>query len=775
MDKKENLKDRLMDELLREDARGDTVDEQLLDAVEAAIDGDVEDGKVTPMAERHSRVPYAWAALLTVSAASVLGYFGWKSSQRGDEDLASVAMEPGIGIEAPRNPVPRKMQIGRYQDLWSGDRASPFTEDPDADAPASQAPPMDPMAEGGRERGSSVPSEARVDVIGSVSPSPVPVPEPGRPVPDPAPMDTTSIIREDLEKAPARPMTPRPKPVPAVRPSFTIPGERDGVALKEQAGRAKRVRDRATDSGADAFGVGWGSGPDNLRSGGLGAKHPDVEQRLHNPPPVDRENYGQLVSQPWKTPLKARFSTFSVDVDTASYTNIRRMLRQGARIPADAVRIEECINYFDYRYAPPTKGGPFAVHVDMATCPWASDHHLMKVGIKGMEVNGDERPASNLVFLIDVSGSMQGTAKLPLLVDSMKVLVEELDDRDRVGIVVYAGSEGVVLDPTSITEDGRGAVLAALNKLRAGGSTNGGAGIKRAYAMAKEQFVTGGVNRVILATDGDFNVGTTSQGELVKMVKEQARSGVYLSVLGFGSGNINDAMLEAITNDGNGNYFYIDSQKEGRKVFLQDLSGTLVTIAKDVKIQVDFNPGKVQAYRLIGYANRILRDEDFNNDKIDAGDIGAGHTVTALYEIVPHGAPRPAVGGVDASKYDQPAVVPKLVPSDEWLTVKLRYKRPDGDTSTLMEVPVAGEPMAWQAASDDFRFASSVALFGMKLRDSEYANDAGWGLVGELAKKGLGVDVHGYRAEFLTLVDKAAGMAPVRHDPQPGIEAPVPR
>jgi Ca-activated chloride channel family protein len=399
----------------------------------------------------------------------------------------------------------------------------------------------------------------------------------------------------------------------------------------------------------------------------------------------------------------------------------------------------------------------------------------MKIGIKGMEVAGEKRPVSNLVFLIDVSGSMQGTAKLPLLVESMKVLVEELDDRDRVGIVVYAGSEGVVLNPTRISEDGRGAVLSALNQLRAGGSTNGGAGITRAYSMAREQFVEGGVNRVILATDGDFNVGTTGQGDLVKLVKEQAKSGVFLSVLGFGSGNINDSMLEAITNDGNGNYYYIDSQQEGRKVFLQDLSGTLVTIAKDVKIQVDFNPGKVQAYRLIGYANRILRDEDFNNDKVDAGDIGAGHTVTALYEIVPHGAPMPAVGGVDASKYDKPAAEPKLAPSNEWLTVKLRYKRPDGDTSTKMEVPVSGDPVAWEAASDDFRFASGVALFGMKLRNSEYANDAGWNLVRELAKKGLGNDIHGYRSEFLTLVEKAAGQTDPRPDPQPGIEAPAAR
>jgi Ca-activated chloride channel family protein len=401
----------------------------------------------------------------------------------------------------------------------------------------------------------------------------------------------------------------------------------------------------------------------------------------------------------------------------------------------------------------------------------------MRVGIKGMEVPNHKRPVSNLVFLIDVSGSMQDSTKLPLLVESMKILVEELDQRDRVSMVVYAGAEGVVLNPTQIDEDGRGALLAALNQLRSGGSTNGGAGIKRAYQLAEENFVEGGVNRVILATDGDFNVGTTSQGDLVRLVKERAGKGIYLSVLGFGSGNLNDGMLEAITNDGNGNYYYIDSQKEGRKVFLQNLTGTLVTIAKDVKIQVDFNPAKVQAYRLIGYANRILRDEDFNNDKVDAGDIGAGHTVTALYEIVPVGAPMPPIGGVDASKFDAPAApdpAPAGAAHKELLWVKLRYKHPDGDKSKLLEAPVADETEAWAAAGEDFQFAAGVALFGMKLRDSQYANDAGWDLVKTLGGNGSKRDVHGYRAEFLTLVDKLAAREapPVPVDPlPPGVEA----
>jgi len=768
MDKKETLKDRLMDELLREDARGEAADEKLLAAVEAAIDGEVEDGKVTPIAGRRSRAPYAWAAVLTVSAASVVAYLGWQASDRnGRADLSNLAMEPEVAMEPTRTPVPGKQALGRKARFGNN---SPVTDrretEPAAGAVASQGAPDTPAPAGG-------------ETVSAVVPDPTVAPVPTRPA-NPAPrVRSVPMPAKSIVVNPGDPALPAGV-VPAGNRAVPLGNNIDGVDHSDPASAVDipieinasvipmgDVDDRLSKEKREIVG-----GPSPGAKDADGSEFGDFGRHA---PPTDRERYGQLVEQPWKTPLQARFSTFSVDVDTASYTNIRRMLQQGARVPADAVRIEECINYFDYRYAPPTKGGPFAVHVDMARCPWAADHHLMKVGIKGMEVNGDERPASNLVFLIDVSGSMQGTAKLPLLVESMKVLVEELDDRDRVGIVVYAGSEGVVLNPTSITEDGRGTVLAALNKLRAGGSTNGGAGIKRAYGMAREQFIEGGVNRVILATDGDFNVGTTGQGELVKLVQEQAKSGVYLSVLGFGSGNINDAMLEAITNDGNGNYFYIDSQKEGRKVFLQDLSGTLVTIAKDVKIQVDFNPGKVQAYRLIGYANRILRDRDFNDDKVDAGDIGAGHTVTALYEIVPHGAPMPAVGGVDASKYDTPVPQPKLVPSDEWLTVKLRYKAPDGDTSTKMEVPVSGAPVAWEAATDDFRFASGVALFGMKLRNSEHVNDAGWDLVRELARKGLGVDVHGYRAEFLDLVDKAAAMAPVRHDPQPGIEAPAAR
>jgi len=732
MNKNDDLNDRFMEELLREDARGREADEKLLAAVDAAMGGEEEVVNVTPLRRERSRAPYAWAAALTVSAAGVLGYMGW----RGSEERMDVALLEPMSGRAVLEPAVHEAMFGDPAVLMNeaGQEvgSSQMQKKPTAPGVASPLIVADPYGD--------VESEGRLEAKRD---------------------ELQGGLKKESDATPGNMPEPSKPAAPSSSMAQVVRGEEgasDAAARREVLVGEESVFGRAPSMPGQ---------PEPLDDiGGGGAFRLDA-------PPVDRERYGQLVDQPWKTPQLANFSTFSVDVDTASYTNIRRMLQQGVAISPDAVRIEECINYFDYQYPAPTKGGPFAVLVDVATCPWAADHHLVKIGLKGMEVPEQQRPSSNLVFLIDVSGSMNDSAKLPLLVDAMKVLVEELDERDRVSMVVYAGAEGVVLNPTRINEEGRGQLLAALDKLSSGGSTNGGAGITRAYQLAQENFVEGGVNRVILATDGDFNVGTTGQGDLVKLVKERAQKGVFLSVLGFGSGNINDAMLEAITNDGNGNYFYIDSQKESRKVFLHDLSGTLVTIAKDVKIQVDFNPAKVAAYRLIGYANRILRDEDFNNDKVDAGDIGAGHTVTALYEIVPVGVALPPMGGVDASKYEVPVAKPG-VQSPEWLTVKLRYKRPDGDKSTLLEVPVAEAPVAWEKAAGDFQFAAGVALFGMKLRQSEDANDAGWDLVRTLAKMGSARDLHGYRAEFLTLVDKAAGQERRRVIPMPenGIEAP---
>ncbi len=505
------------------------------------------------------------------------------------------------------------------------------------------------------------------------------------------------------------------------------------------------------ETGGRAAGLGTGRG----KGAGYGATRnsmptvSDAAMRLQQYP-IDGnsgDRYGSFIEQPWKSPDREPLSTFSIDVDTASYGNVRRMIREGRAVPKDAVRIEEFINAFSYDYAQPKGEGPFAVGATIAACPWAPGHQLVRVAIKGREIDTNKRPASNLVFLVDVSGSMQSPDRLPLLKRSMELLVEQLDERDRVAIVVYAGKEGVALPSTRLDEEGRAAVLRALSRLDAGGSTNGGAGIKLAYELAMKQKIEGGVNRVILATDGDFNVGVTGQESLVELVKDRAKGGVFLTVAGFGTGNLNDAMMDAITRDGNGNYFYIDSEREGRKVFMKNLTGTLVTIAKDVKIQVEFNPAKVGSYRLIGYANRVLRNEDFNNDKVDAGDIGAGHTVTAFYELTP---PDTAAG--NNLKYQSTTETPAA--SAEWLTVKLRHKHPEGDESSKIEFALTGDAPDIEKADSDFQFATAAALFGMKLRGMEEVQNTPWEKVLGLANASLADDTREDRAEFVEMVKK---------------------
>ena len=481
----------------------------------------------------------------------------------------------------------------------------------------------------------------------------------------------------------------------------------------------------------------------------------DANNANRQPAPAggfDRDQYDRLTDQPWKSPMQDALSTFSVDVDAASYTNVRGRIMAGQAVSPDAVRIEEFVNYFDYRYAPPKDGSAFALGGVLAACPWQPQHLLARVTIKGREIANHARPSSNLVFLIDVSGSMQDPMKLPLLKRSLRVLLDQLDERDHLGIAVYAGSEGMVLPPTALDSNGIERAVSALEKLQAGGSTNGEAGLRLAYAMAAQNLVKGGVNRVILATDGDFNVGVTGKGDLVNLVKNEAAKGVSLTVLGFGTGNLNDAMMEAISNDGNGNYYYVDQEAEARRVFQQKLTGTLVTIAKDVKIQVEFNPGKVKAYRLIGYANRILRHEDFNNDKVDAGDIGAGHTVTAFYEIVPQGVEGPNIGGVDPLRYQKPTADRQPVASDEWFTLKLRHKQPEGDVSAKIETVMTGAPTAWERTDTDFQFASAVALCGMKLRQTADVTDISWQRVEELARPGLTDDPQEQRAGFVEML-----------------------
>ena len=496
-----------------------------------------------------------------------------------------------------------------------------------------------------------------------------------------------------------------------------------------------------------------------LRELSLRRSEPRLDRRRQS-----GNRYSNLVDNTFLSPWKAPLSTFSVDVDTASYTNMRSMIQNGQTVPEDAVRIEEMVNYFNYDYPQPKAEHPFSVNVETASCPWNEERRLVKIGLQGKEILSEKRPAANLVFLLDVSGSMNSQNKLPLLVDSMKILLKELNGDDSVSIVVYAGAQGLALPPTLVNEEGRKTILEKLNNFQSGGSTDGGSGIKLAYKMAKKNFIKGGVNRVILGTDGDFNVGLTDNSALISMVESEAKSGVFLSVLGLGQGNLNDSMLEDITNKGNGNYAYIDSLREGRKVFLDDMMGNIVTIAKDVKIQVEFNPAKVKSYRLIGYANRMLKAEDFKNKRIDAGEIGAGHTVTALYEIVPGNA-QEAAPVVDELEYQKRRVEPKkpelvdAVDSPNMLTVKLAYKGPEATKeteSTYFNTRVQDAGKDWESASEDFKFASGVALFGMLQRNSENAGQGNYGLVRELAEQGRGDDVKGHRTEFSDLVRKAA-------------------
>lgn len=477
------------------------------------------------------------------------------------------------------------------------------------------------------------------------------------------------------------------------------------------------------------------------------AEH-DFEAGL--PVAANTESYDAIVENRFVSPLKSPLSTFSVDVDTASYANVRRFLNDNVLPPANAVRIEELINYFKYDYAPPEGEHPFSVNMEIARCPWQSEHWLARVGLKGLEIDRQQKPVANLVFLLDVSGSMNSPKKLPLVKTAMKLLLNQLDENDRVAIAVYAGASGLVLSPTPASDSD--AILSALERLRAGGSTNGGEGIRLAYQLAAQNLIQDGVNRVILCTDGDFNVGITDRGDLIDLIQSEAKRGVFLSVLGFGTGNLKDATMEQLADKGNGNYGYIDSIQEARKLLVEDALGTLVTIAKDVKIQIDFNPQHVQAYRLIGYENRMMQAEDFRDDKKDAGEIGAGHTVTALYEIVPVGVESPVLN-VEPSKYQEVAIE-ATGPADEVMTVRLRYKQPEGDEGIEFHVP-AGMPAKDSKGSADFQFAASVAGFGMLLRGSEYCGLADFELIQSLARQGIGQSGDSYRQEFLRLIDTA--------------------
>lgn len=486
----------------------------------------------------------------------------------------------------------------------------------------------------------------------------------------------------------------------------------------------------------------------------------DIEKDVAVHPDSDTasspDNYDRIVENAFISTRKEIFSTFSIDVDAASYTNVRRFIEGGTRPPRDAVRIEEMINYFHYDLPEPADEAPFSVTTEVATCPWNQAHRLVRIGLQGRHIPKEDLPPANLVFLIDVSGSMMPEARLPLIISSLKMLVNELRDQDRVAIVTYAGNAGLVLPSTPGSN--KAAIDAAIDRLTAGGSTAGGEGILLAYNVARANFLTGGNNRVILATDGDFNVGISSEKDLDALIENQRNDGIYLTVLGVGDDNFKDSRMEQLADHGNGNYYYLDGLDEAKRILVGQLAGTLFTIAKDVKIQVEFNPERVESYRLIGYENRALATEDFTNDRKDAGELGAGHCVTALYEITPGRAPLQKGNGMDLSSIgDATNALPPLMPGlgeDDMMAVRLRYKPPTDSVSLLITHPVTSSAASIEDASADLRFAAAVAELGLILRKSAFKGEATVANVLKLARSGIGNDTDGRRAEFITLVEQ---------------------
>jgi len=477
---------------------------------------------------------------------------------------------------------------------------------------------------------------------------------------------------------------------------------------------------------------------------------------------MNTESYAHITENAFLSVADQPLSTFSIDVDTASYSNARRFLNDGTLPPKDSIRVEEWLNYFGYGYPEPVAKEPFSVTSEVSACPWNPAHRLLRLGLKTQQISQAETPARNLVFLVDVSGSMMPENRLPLLKRGLGLLADNLRAKDTISIVVYAGSSGLALPAT--TGNDRARVLDALGRLEAGGSTNGGDGIRLAYSIARQHFTKGGINRVILATDGDFNVGTSSEGELQRLIEDERKSGVFLTVLGFGEGNTKDSTMEMLADKGNGNYAYIDSLAEARKVLVREAGSTLITIAKDVKLQVEFNPTRVQSYKLIGYENRLLAKEDFNDDQKDAGEMGAGHAVTALYEVVPKGesvaAEPSATPKTDPLKYQTSPAVAAAASSNELLTVNIRYKQPSSDTSTKFSRVVLDNALPLAQSSEDFRFGAAVAEAALVLRGAPDMSAASLDSARVLAQGALGQDPNGDRHEFISLLAKARALTP---------------
>jgi Ca-activated chloride channel family protein len=608
---------------------------------------------------------------------------------------------------------------------------------------------------------------------------PTAAPSPFPPTSPPPQYVPPAIPAPSIPQPSIGPMPPRPNPmnpiVPPYRPPGGVPPGRNNTATLNQGfgggglsvGGGQLGQFGNGGFGGGGFGGGgFGGGGFNFGGGfggGFGAvgAQPGGGAVAQQPQPIpsgpynasNAERYGTYRENPFRSPLVAALSTFSADVNTASYANVRRMLTQGTLPPKDAVYLAEFVNYFPYSYAQPKGDDPVEFNLEMGPCPWNRHHHLVRIGMQARQIDPANMPARNLVFLVDTSGSMEAENRLPLVKKSLALLVDRLGEKDRVSVVTYAGDSRVALGPTRGSEKDR--IKKIVTNLRAEGSTNGEGGIKKAYDLARETFIDGGVNRVILCTDGDFNVGVTNQGDLVRMIEEQRRSKVFLTVLGFGMGNYKDETLKELANHGNGHHAYIDSLDEAKKIFVEQ-GASLVCVAKDVKFQVDFNPARVAAYRLIGYENRLLKAEDFKNDAKDAGDMGSGHQATVLYEIVPVGVSID-LPGVDKSKYTTAVKIDPNAP-DEWLTVKMRYKHPEADASKELSKPLPGKALG-QELSDDFRFAAAAASAGMILMDSQYRGATTYAGVLEEAQKCLGKDPGGHRKEFLKLVKTAMNLS----------------
>ena len=726
-----------------EGVSGDAIDSE--QAKRASIEPNWEDLIATPaeptLVSRRGK-HLGWIAGFLTVAASLIGLLGWQQFQSRDRRVSEIALKAGSQV------IYEDVQV-TDETSRSGGLASVAEESDSLDLAA--LPVSEPRAE------ESPAGDAAKVAQGSGSPSLAQSPLAAQSLSSPQSLSTPMNRFAEEAEAKSGSLGDDSTKLNSIVVNESIVRESNGrsagIALSDQAsveGRflqpefSKQQRlsreERGESEGFSRLSI----LPGGMAGGGTGSG----------------DRFEPTTDNPFFDVTQAPLSTFSIDVDTASYSKIRSMLTQFRRFPAkDAVRIEEMINYFSYDYPEPaSEDVPFSVNMEIADCPWAEGHRLARIAIKGRSIEKGARAASNLVFLIDVSGSMDQPNKLPLVRRGLEMLARQLGENDRVAIVVYAGAAGVVLDST--TADNKDAILTALDRLSAGGSTHGSQGIQLAYEIAREHFIEGGTNRVILCTDGDFNVGTTGTEQLVSLVEDEAKGGVFLSVLGFGTGNLNDAMLEAISGRGNGNYAFIDSVSEARKVLVEQMTGTLLTIAKNVKIQVEFNPTHVQSYRLIGYENRVLAAKDFNDDKKDAGEIGAGHTVTALYELVPQGYHE---SGVDPLRY-QPEVslsnsAEAPAHQGEVLMLKLRYVKPEESESRLLQFPISNNEAAFGEASEDFRFAAAVASFGMLLRDSPYKGSGSFESVRRIAREAVGTDAQGLRDEFVGLVEQAIQMS----------------